>query len=147
MKEIYNPDCLFCKFCKHEMDTAIVYENDYVICFLDINPAGTLEGHTLVVVKEHCPSIETCSEKTLAEAMKAIKQLIPTIKKVSGAEAINVLNNNGKEAGQLIPHTHFHIIPRKHGDGIRFEENRRPLKPMEQIEVAKAIKEELQTQD
>lgn len=143
MDSLPDPQCLFCKFARNEIKPAIVYENDYVICFLDINPAGTLEGHTLVVVKEHCPNIEDCSEETLAEAMKAIKKLVPAIKKISGAEAINVLNNNGKEAGQLISHTHFHLIPRKHGDGIHFDENRRKMKPMEQSEVARAIKEEL----
>ena len=134
-------ECLFCKFAKHEIETAIIYENEYVICFLDINPAGTLEGHTLVLTKNHYPNIEDCDEKSLNEAINAIKKLVPAIKKISGAQAINILNNNAKEAGQQIPHTHFHIIPRKHGDGINFNENRRKMKPMEQLEISKAIKE------
>ncbi len=139
----YEADCLFCKFCKHEMDTAIAYEDDRVIAFLDINPAGKLSGHTLVLPKKHFETIDKVEEEYLTAIMLAIKKLIPAIKKVSGAEGMNIIQNNGKVAGQLIPHVHFHIIPRKHGDGIRIDENRRMAKPLEQTEIAQAIKEEL----
>jgi histidine triad (HIT) family protein len=113
---------------------------------LDINPAGLLSGHTLVLPKKHFPTIDEMDDEYLTAVILAIKKLVPAINKVSGAQGINVLQNNGKEAGQLIPHAHFHIIPRKHGDKIRFDENRRMAKPMEQVEVAEAIKEELKKQ-
>jgi histidine triad (HIT) family protein len=137
-------ECLFCKFASGEIKPAIVYENEYVIAFLDINPAGTLIGHTLVVPKRHAETIDKLDEESLRETIMVIKNLIPAIKKVSGAEGINVIQNNGKAAGQFVMHVHFHIIPRKAGDGIRIDENRRAAKPLEQSQTAEAIKEALQ---
>ncbi|VVB74848.1 HIT domain protein [uncultured archaeon] len=75
--------------------------------------------------------------------MKAIKKLAPAVIKVADAEGLNIIQNNGKAAGQAEPHVHFHLIPRKHGDGIWFETNRRKPKPMEMLETAKAINAEL----
>jgi len=138
--------CIFCKFAKKEIDTAIIFENEYVIAFPDINPAGILLGHTLVVPKKHFSTIDEVEEEYIKETMLVVKNLAKAIKKISNADGINILQNNGKAAGQLIPHVHFHIIPRKHGDGIFFNENRRKLHPMEQTETAKLIKEALQKQ-
>ena len=139
----YAGDCIFCKFASHEIEPAIVFENDKVLAFLDNNPAGQLVGHTLVLPKKHYETIDLIPDTTLGEIIKVIKLLVPAIKKVSGAEGINVVQNNGKVAGQAIPHAHFHIIPRKRLDGIYFDEKRRKVVPMEQLETAKAIKEEL----
>jgi histidine triad (HIT) family protein len=135
--------CLFCKIAQHEIDASIVYENEEVMAFLDVNPAGPLIGHTLVITKKHYENIEEIPEEKLLELIKVVKKLVPAIKKVSGAEGINLLQNNGKPAGQFVPHLHFHIIPRKTGDGIWFDTKRRLTKPLEQIETIKAIKKEL----
>lgn len=142
-KDFFDKDCLFCKFASHELDTAIVYETKKIIAFIDINPAGKLVGHTLVMPKKHYPTIEEIDDKTLCELILAIKKLTTAIREVSEGDGINIVQNNGKAAGQAINHAHFHIIPRKHQDGIYFDEKRRKLIPMEQLEAAKAIKEAL----
>jgi len=139
-------ECLFCEFTKGGRKLWSVYENKYVFAFLDINPAGKLRGHTLVLPKKHFETIDECDDAYLKELILAIKRLIPAIRAVSGAEGINVLQNNGKAAGQLVKHVHFHIIPRMHKDGIRFDENRRQPKPMELAETAESIREELKNQ-
>jgi len=139
----YAGDCIFCKFAKHEIEPAIVFENENVIAFLDNNPAGQLVGHTLVLPKKHYETLDLIPDTTLGEIIKVIKILVPAIRTVSGAEGVNIIQNNGKVAGQAIPHAHFHIIPRKSKDGIYFEEKRRKVVPMEQLETEKAIKEEL----
>jgi histidine triad (HIT) family protein len=136
-------DCIFCKFAEGKIETAKVFENKKVICFLDINPAGELSGHTLVVPKKHFESLESVDDESLKETILAIKKLVPAIKKVSGADGINVIQNNGKAAGQFVMHTHFHIIPRKFGDKIQLREERRLSKPLELVETAISIKEEL----
>jgi histidine triad (HIT) family protein len=144
MSEALDPNCLFCKIIKREIETVIAYENEHTIAVLDTNPAGTLVGHTVVISKHHTKNIEETPIEQLCELMKTIKLLVPAIKKVSGANAVNILRNDGKEAGELVPHIHFHIIPRTHGDGIHMDSNRRNPKPMERTEAAKAIKEELE---
>ena len=126
----YKKDCLFCKFAKHEVDVAVAYEDDKVIAFLDINPAGILSGHTVIIPKKHFEMIDEVDDDYLEALSLAIKKLVPAIRKVSCAQGINIVQNNGKVAGQLIPHVHFHIIPRKQRDGIHFDENRRAAKPM-----------------
>ena len=137
-------DCLFCKFAKGEIEVAKIYEDKNVFVFLDINPCGELNGHTLVIPKKHYETILDCPEETLKETIAVVKKIAVAVQKVSGAEGINLVQNNGKAAGQFVPHIHFHIIPRKAGDGIYFDEKRRKAIPMELLETAKKIKETLQ---
>ncbi len=139
----YTGECLFCKFIKREIEPTIIYENDYVLAFLDITPAGTLEGHTLVLPKKHFENIYEMDEEYLGHVIKAVQKIAIAVKKASRADGINILQNNGKIAGQGIMHVHFHIIPRARGDGIIIDENRRNMKPMEALEVSKAIRKEL----
>jgi histidine triad (HIT) family protein len=137
-------ECLFCKFTKKQIEPAIVYENEYIMAFLDINPAGTLPGHTIIIPKKHFENIYTTPNEYLHEMFTAAKNIAAAVKKTSGADGINIIQNNEKPAGQAIMHVHIHIIPRKHGDGIIINENRRQAKPMELTETAKTIKETLQ---
>ena len=138
-----SKDCLFCKFARKEIETAVVYEDKKVFAFLDIDPAGPLIGHTLVIPKRHSHCIDECPDEDLKAMIVAVKKIMPALKKVSGAEGVNLVQNNGKAAGQFVMHAHFHVIPRKQGDGIWFNENRRKAVPMELTETAKAIREEM----
>ncbi|MCX6804154.1 MAG: HIT domain-containing protein [Candidatus Diapherotrites archaeon] len=139
-----NKECLFCKFAKHEIEPAIIFENEYVLAFVELNPAGLLIGHTQVIPKKHFETIDTVEDEYLKEIILVVKNLVGAIRKVSGADGINVSQKNGKAAGQFINHVHFHIIPRKNGDNIIIDEKRRKAAPMEQIETARLIKEALQ---
>ncbi|HPM85719.1 MAG: HIT family protein [Candidatus ainarchaeum sp.] len=138
-----DKECLFCKFVRKEIPCKIVFENSKVMAFLDINPAGKLSGHTLIIPKKHFAQLEEIEDSYLEEIIKTAKRLSKAIRKTSGAEGINLIQNNGKVAGQVIMHAHFHLIPRKHADGIRLNENRRNIKPLELTQTAKAIKENL----
>ena len=139
----YDKDCLFCKFAKHEIPCEIIFENDKVMAFLDINPAGELSGHTLIIPKKHFKDLTDIEETYLTEIIKTTQKLAKAILKATNADGLNLIQNNGKAAGQFIMHAHFHLIPRKHADNIRIDEQRRKTKPMELIETAKAIKKEL----
>lgn len=138
-----DKDCLFCSIASHKIPCEIVYETEKVIAFLDINPAGQLNGHTLIIPKKHFNNLEDIEEEYLIEIVKIAKKLTSAIMKATEADGLNFIQNNGKAAGQCIMHTHFHLIPRKHNDNIRIEENRRNTKPLELIETAKAIKANL----
>ena len=92
-----------------EIPSHKVYEDDSVIAFLDINPVS--EGHTLVVPKDHFEKFNDCSD-TVAEAIgPQILKISRAVSTAVGADGYNLLCNNGRAAGQLVGHVHFHIIP------------------------------------
>ncbi|MDD5071211.1 MAG: HIT family protein [Patescibacteria group bacterium] len=110
-------DCIFCKIISGEIPCYKVYEDKDTLAFLDIAPVNP--GHTLIVPKKHYANIEEIPEGESAEVMAAIKKVGKAMKDGLGAEGYNVMENNDPVAGQIIPHLHFHIIPRKPGDGLK----------------------------
>lgn len=131
-------DCLFCKIIKREIPANIVYEDDFSLAFLDINPINI--GHTLLMPKEHHESIFDLPDELLQKISVNSKRLASAIKKSLRADGINTTSNNGKAAGQLIFHSHIHIIPRYLDDGFRHWRGARGYKDGEAGEVAQKIK-------
>jgi len=134
-------DCLFCKIIKGEIPSAKVYENEKILAFLDINPVNP--GHTLIISKEHYANLVETPEEVLDEMIRAVKKIAPAVMRAMSVEGFNLGVNNGKAAGQLIFHTHFHIMPRRAEDGFKHWKGS-PYKEGEMAEVAKKIKKELQ---
>jgi histidine triad (HIT) family protein len=108
---------------------ALVYEDENIFAFLDINPIA--KGHTLVIPKKHYENLLVVSQVDLKSLMEAVQKISIGVVKATGAEGFNVLQNNGEVAGQGIPHAHFHIIPRFKDDNVpignaprgKYEEN------------------------
>ena len=117
-----NENCIFCKIIKGEIPCRKIYETENILAFLDINPVNP--GHTLVIPKQHYELIEQVPEDILAELIKAIKKITPAIKKAAGTDSNNLAVNNGKTAGQVVPHVHFHIMPRHENDGLKLWEGK-----------------------
>ncbi len=111
-------DCIFCKIVSGEIPSGKVYEDESVVAFMDINPA--VKGHCLVLPKEHYENIFDVSDEVLGETILAVKKVASAVQKAVKSDGVNVLQNNNRAAGQLIPHIHFHVIPRFEGDGIDF---------------------------
>lgn len=109
-------DCIFCKIAKGESPCYKIFENEYVLAFLDISK--DLEGHTLVIPKKHFTNVLDCDDKYLAEVIKAVK-LISNHYLSIGYDGVNVINASGKAAEQSVFHLHFHILPRKNNDGYK----------------------------
>ncbi|KAL0084890.1 HIT-like domain-containing protein [Phycomyces blakesleeanus] len=107
-------NCLFCKIIRGEIPSHKVAETEKSFCFLDINPLS--EGHALVIPKYHAEFFHQLPEDHLAD-------ILPLAKKVavaSGLKEYNLLQNNGPMAHQVVPHVHFHIIPKnKPEDGLK----------------------------
>ncbi|MFO0783760.1 MAG: HIT domain-containing protein [Phycisphaerales bacterium] len=91
-----------------------LYEDQHVLAFLDIGPLST--GHALVVPKEEKVLLHELSQASAAALGSALPRVAAALLKATGARAYNVLQNNGPEAHQEVPHVHFHIIP-KTADG------------------------------
>jgi len=109
--------CIFCKIIAGEIPSYKVYEDEWTLAFLDINPVN--QGHTLVVPKKHYANIEEADEEMLCRIIKTIKKVGFSLKKNLGVAGYNVLEANDPEAGQSVPHLHFHLVPRIKGDGLK----------------------------
>jgi len=109
--------CIFCQIAAKQIPTNAIYEDDHVIAFLDIRPSNP--GHSLVVPKKHYETLLDMPEEEAVHLMKAVKHVAEGIVTAMNADGFNLLQNN-KEAGyQLIPHSHFHVVPRFKNDGLQ----------------------------
>ncbi len=133
-------DCLFCKIVKGEIPSKKVYDDKDVIAFLDINPANP--GHTLVAPKRHAEDLTKSDENDLAKAIVVTKKITLLLKEKLHAIGVNVVHNNGKAAGQLVPHMHFHVIPRYENDMVVISYKRVHLSDDELEEIRKKLSEE-----
>ena len=110
-------DTIFRKIIEGEIPCHKVYEDDRVLAFLDISPLSP--GHTLVIPKEPAETLDALSDESAAALGRVLPRLCRAVIEVSGADAYNVLQNNGAPAHQAVMHVHFHIIPKmKDGDGL-----------------------------
>jgi len=109
-------DCIFCKIASGQIPSAKIYEDEVVIAFLDIGPIS--DGHTLVMPRQHFEKAHNCPPELLGQIWTRLGKIAGAVASATGADGYNVLCNNGRAAGQLVDHLHFHIVPRKTGDGV-----------------------------
>jgi histidine triad (HIT) family protein len=100
-------ECLFCNIINGEMDSKKIYESDEVIAILDIYPDAF--GHVLVIPKVH--SDDLLSIDFPNNILNEIQIVAKLMKNKLNCSGIKMINNNGQKAGQVIFHTHFHLIP------------------------------------
>ena len=100
-------DCLFCKIINGDIPCYKIYENDYVLAFLDINPDS--DGHTLIIPKKHFSDLNDIDETTLSEIFKVAKLIKRMLEEKLGCEGIVLQQNNGFV--QEIKHYHLHLKP------------------------------------
>ena len=101
-------DCIFCKICKKELSSFVIYEDELVLAILDTFPASW--GHVLILSKKHYQNILECDEKTLFAMTKAIQKIGLALEKTY-AIGLNVCSNIHESAGQTIMHAHIHLVP------------------------------------
>ncbi|MDQ0214759.1 histidine triad (HIT) family protein [Oikeobacillus pervagus] len=110
-------DCIFCKIINGEIPSAKVYEDEHVLAFLDISQVT--KGHTLVIPKAHKENVFELDSETASYIFAAVPKVANAIKSEFQPVGMNLLNNNGKEAGQEVFHYHIHLLPRYgKGDGF-----------------------------
>lgn len=110
-------DDLFEKIVRREIPAEIVYEDEHTLAFLDIKPVN--HGHTLVIPKKRYRNLLETPNDELAPLMTTVKNVAKAVMQGMKADGINVIFNNESSAGQIIFHTHAHIIPRFANDGFR----------------------------
>jgi len=109
-------DCLFCKMAAGQIPVTKIYEDEVVLAFLDIGPLS--DGHTLVIPKQHFEKLHDCPPELLGQVSSKLGKIAGAVTTAMNSDGYNVLCNNGRAAGQLIEHLHFHIIVRNTGDGL-----------------------------
>ena len=133
-------ECLFCKIVDGSVPSKKVYEDENVLCFLDINPANP--GHTLVISKKHFENIFDADNEILESMINTAKIIANRLKERLGAEGVNIIQNNGREAGQLVNHIHIHVIPRYKHDKVMITYPRAKMEKKDFDEIQKKLQEE-----
>ena len=109
--------CVFCKIAKHEIPSKVVYEDDQILAFLDIQPVT--KGHTLIIPKEHYVNYAETPSDIVAHMHEVAVLLTKRYEEVLKPAGFNLLSNMHEAAGQTMFHTHFHLIPRyDENDGL-----------------------------
>jgi histidine triad (HIT) family protein len=114
-------ETIFSKIISGAIPCHRVYEDEHVLAFLDIAPVAP--GHTLVIPKEAARTLDELSDDAAAALGRVLPRICRAVKRVTGAAAYNVLQNNEALAHQAVFHVHFHIIPKpdeQRGLGVRW---------------------------
>ncbi len=114
-------DTVFTRIVRGEIPAQVVYEDEAVLAFLDISPLAP--GHTLLIPKQAYATMADAPAETAAALGAALPRLVRAVQAATGAAGVNILQNNGRSAGQEVNHIHFHIIPRVEKDGLGYRWN------------------------
>lgn len=111
-------ECVFCHICQGKLPAAVIYEDDLAMVILDLFPVTF--GHTLIVSKQHAPTMAELPESTTAHMLALQRATIAALQQADPSIlAQNLMVNDGPESNQHIPHVHWHIIPRRQGDDLK----------------------------
>jgi histidine triad (HIT) family protein len=112
-----SEETVFTQIVDGEIPSYTVYEDETTYAFLDANPLAP--GHTLVIPKEPYERIHDMPPEVAADVFATIARIVPAVEAAVDAPASTVASNNGEEAGQEVPHVHWHIVPRFADDNAR----------------------------
>ncbi len=110
--------CVFCEIIAGRAESSLVYEDEHVVAFMDIQPLT--RGHVLVVPRSHADCLEALDEDLGARLFRAGHRLARALRR-SGlpCEGVNLFLADGEAAFQEVFHVHLHVLPRTAGDGFR----------------------------
>ena len=110
-------DCLFCGIVSGSIPSETIDSDERTVAFMDINPATA--GHALVVPREHSADLLEIGPEDLSATTLAAQRLAKRMKKVLGADGINLINACGAAAWQTVFHFHIHVVPRYEDDPLK----------------------------
>jgi len=144
-----RPDCPFCRIVSGEAPASPVFETARVLAFMDVNPVRP--GHVLVIPKAHRAQIWDMGEGEFASVYRSLPALVRALARAMQADAVNILNLNGRAGGQTVFHVHFHLIPvhrnrpplRRQGRRVALELVQRPASRAALDRIASCIRARL----
>ncbi|MCL5440140.1 MAG: HIT family protein [Thermoplasmataceae archaeon] len=107
---MYDTECIFCTDVVAKRNAAIVYEDTDTMAFMDYAPVE--EGHLLVIPKKHYESILDIESEDYVRVHDLVRKISPILLRALHADGLNVGQNNGTCANQVVMHYHVHMIPR-----------------------------------
>lgn len=135
-------ECVFCGIASGKIPSKKVYEDEKSLAFLDINPRNP--GHTLVIPKKHYATILDMPEEEAKELFSVVRKIARAAQLGVNADGVSIAQSNGQAAGQVIPHVHFHVIPRFLNEGPVGLESILPGKRLDEAAM-KRITEDIKT--
>jgi len=125
-------NCIFCSIVDGSIPSYEVYQDEYFKVIMDRYPCA--KGHVLIMPKRHVADIYGLNAEEAAALIPLAQRVAEKIRDVLGMDGLNLLQNNGKAAGQVVDHFHLHLLPRYENDGIRFggKPTDPPLEELEQ---------------
>jgi histidine triad (HIT) family protein len=114
--------CTFCRILEGAVPASTIYEDEVVVAFLDVMPINP--GHTLIVPRRHVAFLSEVDAEEGA-AMFHLAQRVGQALRASNlrCDGVNLILNDGAEAGQRVFHTHLHVVPRVLGDSLHRDLN------------------------
>ena len=113
----YDPENIFAKILRGELPCHKVYEDEKTIAFLDIMPRA--DGHTLVIPKAPSRNILDIEAKDLQHLILVVQQIARAVKQTFGGDGTTISQFSEQAGGQVVFHTHFHVMPRHEGVELR----------------------------
>lgn len=114
-----SDNCIFCSIIGKEISSTTIYENEWVKAIMDISPAN--KGHVILISKSHCENIFDLDDKVCERIFIIAKKIALVLKEELKCGGVNILQNNGKVAGQTVFHFHMHVIPRYNEDKVTID--------------------------
>ncbi len=105
-------DCIACSIVSKQHEAVIVYEDDLICAFMDIDPIN--DGHILIVPRAHKLDLDALNDDEMLRIMKVSKVILECLREIYEPDGYTVMQNGG--AFDDLGHYHFHIFPRYHAD-------------------------------
>jgi histidine triad (HIT) family protein len=133
-----DADCVFCRIADGGIPAAKVLEDDACLAFMDIGPLA--EGHLLLIPRDHWATLDEMPADQAGAMLRHLPALVRAVQAATGCKGVNVLQNNGAVAHQVVRHVHFHVIPRNAADAFGFNWPAGEYPPGRADELAQAIR-------
>jgi histidine triad (HIT) family protein len=134
-----SENCIFCDIVSRKQPAYIIYEDSEVMAFMDHAPVEL--GHVLVIPKDHFENIFEIDEDKYRQVLRITRFVSIAVKNFTGADGININQNNGRCANQRVMHYHVHVIPRFCSRNITWE--RKSASRDEMLDLSTGISREL----
>ena len=141
LKEFQKKQCIFCQIISGKVQSRKVYDDEFVIAILDVNPANP--GHTLIMPKEHYSIMPQMPDEEVSHIFIVAKALSNASLRALEAQGSNIIVANGVAAGQKAQHFMVHLIPRMENDNIGLQIPQKPIPEEELQNISKILSESL----